>query len=122
MRGQIGGKGHFARMILRDDGIQEAPQVLFNETENRDYHQHIAYGIYYALSNHGLSDDAHHYRITVLNIIHLPVDTTPNTMMYTAALATWRLLTVHPKNEPYFERDQFHFPGIFPSITDVSDE
>lgn len=88
------------------------------EWANHDeYTQAASFGIYYALANRITPDDAQPGTITVLHIIENRVDTTPDTIAYTAAFATWALLNTPSFYEPFIKNRQVHFPGEKPAIS-----
>jgi hypothetical protein len=113
--GQVDGLGWFAEIGLRQDTVQNGFHIVFdNRVEegqentysynilkaknNEEYLQAVTFGIYYALANRVLDKDIPPCIITVLCIGELAVDTTLDTIAYTAALATWKLFNIEPAN------------------------
>jgi hypothetical protein len=131
--GQIDGRGYFAEVCFRKDTAQQGQQIIFGtqqsvplaETrgynalhyaDNNEYCDSVAFGIYYALANHEAQSYRAPWTITVLHIGEIVVDTTLDTIAYTAALATWKLFQLVPRNEPYIKNHKIHFPGEKPNI------
>jgi hypothetical protein len=131
--GQIDGRGYFGEICLRRGDAENDHQILFtphnslpegavrgynalNYAEHDDFCKSVTFGIYYALVNHEALEAELSGTIAVLHIGESPVDTTLDTLAYTAALATWRLLGIQATHEPYIERHQIHFPGVQPNI------
>ena len=131
--GQIDGRGYFAEVCLRKDEPQQGQQIIFHAqtplpigefrgynalqyNEHDEYCQSVAFGIYYALANHEARAHIEPCTITVLHVGERIVDTTLDTIAYTSALATWKLLRIEPAHEPYIENHQIQFPGRKPTI------
>jgi hypothetical protein len=131
--GQFDGRGYFGEVCLYKCDTENGCQILFtphhslpegavhgynalNYAEHDDFCKAVTFGIYYALSNHEAQETELSCTIAVLHIGESPVDTTLDTLAYTAALATWRLLGLQATHEPYIERHQIHFPGAQPNI------
>jgi hypothetical protein len=136
--GQVNGRGWFAEICLRQDTAESGFSIIFdNQVEegaentytynvlkdknNEEYLHAVTFGIYYALANYESDNPIPHCVITVLCIGELAVDTTLDTIAYTAALAVWRLLNIEPINEPYIEGRQIHFPGKKPTIVNADE-
>jgi hypothetical protein len=131
--GQIDGRGYFAEVCLRKDMAHQGQQIIFHTQElvpiaeargynalhyadSNKYCQSVAFGIYYALANYEAPTQIVPCTITVLHIGESIVDTTLDTIAYTATLATWKLLRLDPRHEPYIENHTIHFPGRQPNI------
>jgi hypothetical protein len=129
--GQIEGRGYFAQIVLHLDADQPEQQIVFSGQEFAwlkevygpdawewhecdDFRRAALFGIQYALCNTQYPQQQAKGCITILTIGARLVDTTPETVAYTACLATWKLLNLEGVQVPYIEQQRIHFPGQQP--------